>query len=239
MSGLTLAVAGDSPADAGLEPVGGVDSEVRRASESAGAGAASETPGAPTLRVILANAPTVLGEAETWLCGAVLFAGTGVNVTVIGLWGIPYLVQTYGLSVTRASTFTLLGSAGLLLGPPAVGAVSDRLGSRTRLVVAGMWLYTLALAVLAPTGDPPLAVVAVVLIAPSALAGAFALNRAAIMPTLMGYVLDAYWTDETIGGARIYTEFGYRVAFGLAAPTGFGAFLAAVWLQLRTDGAIV
>jgi hypothetical protein len=59
------------------------------------------------------------------------------------------------------------------------------------------------------------------------------------MPTLMGYVLDAYWTGETIGGARIYTEFGYRVAFGLAAPTGFGAFLAAVWLHLRTDGAIV
>ena len=247
LAGAAYLVARDSPADAGFDPIGGV-----------------ETPGAPTLGAVLSNARTVLGEVETWLCGAILFAGTGVNITVIGLWGIPYLVQTYGLSVTAASTFTLLGSAGLLLGPPSIGAVSDRLGSRTRLIVLGMGSYAAALAVLAATGDPPLPVVAVVLFATGALAGAYALTYAvvkerhaaaasgvstgtvntmaftgaAIMPTLMGYVLDAYWTGETIGGARVYTEFGYRVAFGLGAATGFLAFSAAVWLHLRTDDAL-
>lgn len=248
--GLALAVsayvvARDSPAAAGFETIGGV-----------------ETPSVPSLSAVLSNARTVLGELETWLCGVILFSGTGVNITVIGLWGIPYLVQTYGLSVTTASTFTLLGSGGLLLGPPTIGAVSDRLGSRTRLIVAGMGLYTASLAALAATGDPPLFVVAGVFFAIGALAGAYALTYAvvkerhatdasgvstgtvntmaftgaAIMPTLMGYALDAYWTGETIGGARVYSEFGYRVAFGLAAASGFGAFLAAIWLHLRADG---
>ena len=247
-------VARDSPVDAGLEPMSGVD-----------------TPGASSLRDVLANARTVLGEVETWLCGAVLFAGTGINITVVGLWGIPYLVQTYGFSVTTASTYTLLGSAGLLVGPPVVGTVSDRLsrrrgtetgtGGRTRLIVVGMALYAAAFALLAVTGAPPTAVVAVVFFASGGLAGAYALtyavvkerhdasasgvstgtinmmafSGAAVLPTAMGYALDAYWTGETIGGARVYTEFGYQVAFGLTALVAFGAFLSAVWLHYRAS----
>ncbi|WP_336136509.1 MFS transporter [Natronomonas amylolytica] len=246
-------IARDTPTAAGFAPMAG-----------------AEAPGAPSLRAIGSNARKVLAERETWLCGAVLFAGTGVNITVVGLWGIPYLVQTYGLSVTAASTYTLLGSAGLLVGPPAVGALSDRLSEsddgtastagRTRLIVVGMAIYTGAFALLAITGAPPRAVVAAVLFATGALAGAYALTYAvikerheaaasgvstgtintmaftgaAVMPTLMGYVLDAYWTGDTIGGARVYTEFGYQVAFGLATAVAAMALLAAILLHRRT-----
>jgi sugar phosphate permease len=256
--GLGLAVtayliARDTPTAAGFEPMAG-----------------AEAPGAPSLRAIGSNARTVLAERETWLCGAVLFAGTGVNITVVGLWGIPYLVQTYGLSVTAASTYTLLGSAGLLVGPPTVGAISDRLAEsddggastagRTRLIVVGMAIYTGAFALLSITGAPPLAVVAAVLFASGALAGAYALTYAvvkerheaaasgvstgtintmaftgaAVMPTLMGYVLDAYWTGDTIGGARVYTEFGYQVAFGLATAVASLALVSSLLLHRRT-----
>jgi sugar phosphate permease len=246
-------VARDTPSAAGFEPMAG-----------------PEPPGALSLRAIFSNARTVLAERETWLCGAILFAGTGVNITVVGLWGIPYLVQTYGLSVTAASTYTLLGSAGLLVGPPTVGAVSDRLAGsadgtastagRTRLIVIGMAIYTAAFATLAITGAPPRIVVAAVFFASGALAGAYALTYAvvkerheaaasgvstgtvntlaftgaAILPTLMGYALDAYWTGETIGGARVYSQFGYQVAFGLAAAVATLALLSSILLHRRT-----
>jgi sugar phosphate permease len=257
-------VARDSPADAGFDPIGGVESEAHRASDSASGEAASETPDAPSLRAVLTNARRVLSEPETWLCGAILFSGTGINITVIGLWGIPYLVQTYGLSTTVASTFTLLGSVGLVLGPPTIGFVSDRLGSRTRLIVVGMALYTISFVALAVTGRPPLAVVAVIFFTAGALAGAYALTYtvvkerhaatasgvstgtvntmaftgAAVMPTLMGLALDTYWTGDTIGGARVYTEFGYQVAFGLAAAVSALALVAAIWLHIRADGTV-
>ena len=251
---LVFLVVRDSPAAAGLDPIGGVD-----------------TSGTVSLRTVLSNARNVLGEPETWLCGAILFAGTGINITVVGLWGIPYLVQTQGLSVTAASTYTLLGSAGLLVGPPVIGTVSDRLssggpgesvaaGSRTRLIVVGMTIYTAAFASLAVLAVPPTALVAVVFFASGALAGAYVLtyavvkerhdaaasgvstgtinmmafSGAAVLPTLMGVALDAYWTGETIGGARVYTEFGYRVAFAIVAAVAFGAVLAAAVLHLRT-----
>jgi MFS family permease len=249
---IAYVVSRDTPVEAGFEPVSSVDS-----------------PGVSSFRVIVSNARTVLREAETWLCGVVLFGGTGINITVFGLWGIPYLVQTYGFSVTTASTYTLLGSAGLVMGPPAVGYLSDRFASgpdgevapsgRTRLIVGGMSLYTAGLAVLAVTGAPPPAVVAVVFFGTGALAGAFVLSYAivkerhdaaasgvstgavnmmafggaAVLPTAMGYALDTYWTGETIGGTRVYTEFGYQVAFGLAAAVAFASLIAAVWLHVR------
>lgn len=245
-------VSRDTPVEAGFEPVAGVDS-----------------PGVTSFRAIISNAKTVLREAETWLCGVVLFGGTGINITVFGLWGIPYLVQTYGFSVTTASTYTLLGSAGLVMGPPVVGYLSDRFASgpdgevapsgRTRLIVVGMLLYTIGLAVLSIIGAPPAAVVALIFFGTGALAGAFVLSYAivkerhdaaaagvstgavnmmafggaAVLPTIMGYALDTYWTGETIGGTRVYTEFGYQVAFGLATAVAFCSFIAAVWLHVR------
>jgi len=243
LAALAWVLARDSPSEAGLPEIDGVP--------------LART---PSLRQVTKNAGSVLRERETWLVGTILFCGTGVNVTVFGLWGVPYLVQTYGLSVTRASTFTLLGSGGLFVGPPLVGWVSDRLGRRTGLLVVGQAVYALAFLVLAVTGDPPLAVVALVFFGAGFLAGAYALgyavvkerhasgasgvatgtvntlafSGAALLPTLMGLVLDTYWTGETIGGARVYSVLGYRVAFGLAALAGVIAMVAAGWLHTRT-----
>lgn len=233
----------DSPSEAGLSPVGGVP-----------------TPSQPSLREVARNARRVFREPETWLAGVVLFAGTGVNITVFGLWGVPYVVQTYELPVTEASLFTLAGSAGLLVGPPVIGAVSDRLGSRTPLVVGGMALYTGAFALLAVVGEPPLFVVGVVFFLAGALAGAYALTYsvvkerhdsgasgvatgtvntvgfagAAVLPPAMGLLLDRYATGRTIGGATVYSVTGYRIAFGLAAAVAFLALACAVVLHYRT-----
>lgn len=237
---LAYVLARDSPADAGLPEIDGVP--IART---------------PSLRAVASNTRTVLRERATWLVGIVLFAGTGVNITVFGLWGVPYVVQTYGTSVPTASNFTLLGSLGLVVGPPVMGWLSDRLDRRTGLVVVGMALYALTFAVLAVTGDPPIAVVGIVFFLSGFLAGAYALGYtvvkerhesgasgvstgtvntigfagAAVLPTLMGFVLDAYRTGRTLNGAQVYSVLGYRVAFGLAAATGALAVVAALLLH--------
>jgi MFS family permease len=114
--------------------------------------------------------------------------------------------------------------------------------------------------VLAVTGNPPLWVVGVALVAVRFLRGAdavgytvvksrhgsgasgvatgtvnaFAFTGAAIFPTVMGTILDAYWTGETVAGARVYTLTGYRVLFGVATVCSVVALLLVVWLHLRT-----
>jgi sugar phosphate permease len=241
LAAVAVVLARDSPADAGLREIEGVP--------------LART---PSLRAVAANTTVVLRERATWLVGIVLFAGTGVNITVFGLWGVPYVVQTYGVSVPTASNFTLLGSLGLVVGPPVMGWLSDRLDSRTGLIVVGMALYAGVFAVLAATGRPPLPVVGAAFFLAGFLAGAYALGYtvvkerhdsgasgvstgtvntigfagAALLPTLMGVVLDAYRTGRTLNGAQVYSVVGYRLAFALAALTGGVAVLAALWLHL-------
>ncbi|QGX93522.1 MFS transporter [Haloplanus rallus] len=268
---LTLAIAGfvrDTPEQAGVAAEGegaatAADGEgAATAAEGEGAATAADgegasDTGAATLADVVANVRTVVGERETWLMGAILFCVLGVNFTVLGLWGVPFLVDTYGVSLARASTVVLVGNVGFVVGSPLLGALSDRLGRRTELVVATALLFTLAYAVLAVV--PPFPVVApvffVALVANGGVALVFTIGKerhppsvagtvtgvvngfgyfgAALLPALLGGVLDAYWTGETLNGARVYTVFGYRIAFGIAAAAGLVATLAALWLHRR------
>ena len=231
-------LADDKPEDAGLEPVGDADAETL------------------TLADVVENLRLVLGERETWVTSIMLFCSTGILITLLGLWGVPYVVQTYGVSVTTASWYTLLGSFGLLIGPPAFGWLSDRLERRALLIVIGGVGYVVGFGVLAAVGQPPRIVVAVVYFASGFLLGAFTLSYAlikerhptsasgvststvngaaflcaALFPTILGYVLDVYWTGELVAGARIYTELGYQVSFGIATTASLLALCCSVWL---------
>ncbi|MFA9427248.1 MFS transporter [Natronorubrum sp. A-ect3] len=204
----------------------------------------------------------VLVHPRTWLVGIILFCTTGTVTTLLGLWGVPFVVQMYDVSVTTASQYTLLGSVGLLVGPPAIGWLSDRLGRRTELLVAGAGAYVLAFLVLASPGRQPLAVVAVAYFSIGLLTGAFTLGYpvvkeqfsvqtsglstatvncagftgAATFPTLMGAALDVYWTGETVGGSRVYTDVGYQIAFAIAAVAALIALLCSVILHRSNDG---
>jgi hypothetical protein len=50
----------------------------------------------------------------------------------------------------------------------------------------------------------------------------------------MGYVLDVYWTGDVVAGARIYTESGYQVSFGIATAASLLALVCSLWLY-RND----
>lgn len=234
----------DSPADAGVAPIENVPETTSL-----------------TLATVWENLREVARDRTTWLAGLTIFCSNGVNLSVLGLWGVPYLVQTHGLSVTAASTYTLLGSVGLLLGTPAVGYLSDRLERRTVVVVVGSLVYVLALGSLAVLQQPPLALVAGALFLAGFLTGAFVLGYTvvkerfsaekngvaigavnaiafvgpALVPTAMGVALDAYWTGETIAGARVYTQLGYQVAFGLTVVVAVIGVGCAVWLHYEVN----
>jgi sugar phosphate permease len=210
-----------------------------------------------TFAEVAANTRHVLGEVETWLLGAVLFLVLGANFTVLGLWGVPFVVDVYGVPVAAASAYVLVGNVGFVLGSPAFGALSDRLERRTSLMVASALVFTLAYVALVFV--PPLPVVGlalfVALFANGGVALAFTVAKerhrpdvgatvtgvinslgyfgAAMLPSVMGYVLDAYWTGDVINGARVYTETGYRVAFAIAAGAGVLAVVCSLALHYR------
>jgi len=213
------------------------------------------------LAAVWRNVKRVLRDRETWLLGGMLFFILGTNFTVLGLWGVPFVVDVYGTSVATASTYVLVGNVGFVLGPPVLGTLSDRLGRRTEVILASTLLFTLAYGVVFALVTPPLPLFGAVLFVAmftnggTVLAFTVAKERhaasasgtvtgtvnslgyfgAAVFPALMGVVLDAYWTGRTVDGARVYTVAGYRVAFGLATATGLVAVGCAAYLHVRTS----
>jgi len=55
---------------------------------------------------------------------------------------------------------------------------------------------------------------------------------AAVVPAVMGMVLDVFWTGKIVDGTPVYTRGGgYRVAFGIATVAGFAALACALWIH--------
>ena len=239
---VVFALVRDTPGDAGLPAVEGAPAV-----------------GEQGLREVLEGMRVVLRDRTTWLLGLMLFFGLGINFTVMGLWGVPYVVRVYDVSVETASLYTLVGNSGLIFGPPALGWLSDRLENRSGIILGSAVVYALAYAGIAILGRPPLWYVGLAFFLAMFLLGglllAFTVMKerhaseysgiatgtvngigylgAAVLPGVMGYVLDVYWTGETVAGSRIYSVFGYRVAFGIATVGGVVALGCAVLLHRR------
>jgi sugar phosphate permease len=232
----------DTPRDAGIRPIDAVPNRP-----------------AVTASDLRRDVVAALREVETWLLGAVLFFLMGIGVTVFGLWAIPYLVQTYGISVTRASVYLLVGNVGGAIGPTAFGRISDELGERTGLVVVSSLAFGLTWGVFVVFGTIPLLLVGVVFFLSRMLRGGMPLayavikerhpegasgtvigivntmgwTGAAVFPVVFGAALDTFWTGQTVNGTRVYTALGYRVAFVLSLAGGIVAAVCAVVLHYR------
>jgi Sugar phosphate permease len=200
---------------------------------------------------------SVLGGSDVWALGILNFLILGVNFTIIGLWGVPYLVHLYDLSVARASLYVLVGNVGLLIGSPLFGWIADRTAAHTALVLISTLVFCVVFGTLSALGTPPLAFVGILFFTAMFVNGgvslAFTVGRqrhpdevsgtvsgtinsvgyfgAAVVPAVMGMVLDVFWTGKIVDGTPVYSFTGYRVAFGIATVAGFAALACALWIH--------
>lgn len=248
IGGVTLALAGaaaslirDRPEALGLPPVG----------------PARAGPAAPGLREVLRGAPAIVRNRRTW--PPILAAG-GIyttQITFLGLWGVPYLTQVYGLDRVSAATLVAMLAVGTAAGSPLVGWLSDRrLGRRRLPMLACAALYA---ACWVPLALPAGARVPAGLLAPFFLLMGLASSGLvlvwscvrevndpalvgvavgfcnlpifvgfALLQWLTGVILDANWTGLMAGGARLYPPAAYQAAFAVCLVIAAGAVLAAV-----------
>jgi MFS family permease len=164
----------------------------------------------------------------------------GALLTFAGLWGVPWLAAAYGLSTAEAAGVASLLLVAWALGGPAFGALSDRLGRRKPLYVAGVATVALAWAMVFYGSPSRGLLVPLLLVAgfgSGCMAPGFAFAKESVPPPLagtvsglvntgvmvapmvlqpsVGWVLDRLWSGTMQGGVRVYELSSYRAGFGL------------------------
>lgn len=200
------------------------------------------------LRMVLAN-------RHTWPPFFVFFGLYSTLITFVGLWGVPYLRDVYGMPTARAANVMALLSAGVLVGGPAAGLLSDRILARRRapyLAFSTAYAALWGVFALVPGTQPPEAWLPALAFALGFSSAGFALTwvcatevnppryaglataavntggflGAAVLQVVLGGVLDARWAGSVQVGARVYPPEAYGAAFRVC----FGLAAAAALL---------
>ncbi len=205
-----------------------------------------------SVRDMVRGYATILGLPG--LPHVMLMAGVGYPtlITLVGVWGGPYLYDVHGLDAVARGNVLLALVAGSVAGLLAYGPLDRLLDTRKYLVVGGAMLAAAILALLALIPRPPMAVVTL-LFGLYGVVGSYYITNIALgrayypdhlvgrgvtavnLCTFLGVVMVQFAAAALMGlfgsdgpGARV-PEMAYRVLFGALALYA----LAAVALYLR------
>jgi MFS family permease len=209
---------------------------------------------APGLRAALSGIPAAAGNRLIWapiLTSTCLYAGFGA---FIGLWGIPYFTQVYGLRRLEAAHLMAAATLGLLVAAPLMGWLSDRWGRRRPLILGTVALAVAAWIPLVCVGAPlPHWTLAPLCVALGVSSGGVVLVFAclremsdprqvgvtlgvhnlpiflgfALMQWLIGVTLDGWWEGAGRDGVREYPLDAYRAGFALCLLAALAALVTA------------
>jgi sugar phosphate permease len=196
------------------------------------------------IKDVIQGLGAVMKNPGSWPPFAVFFGIYGSLMAFQGVWGLPFLVQQYGMERFEASSNLLIIAVGLVIGCPTVGYISDRIGKRKLPLLTFTVMYALCwVAMLAwPGGKPAPFVLPFLLFAMGFFASGFILLwgcakevnavefsgcaiglanmggffGAAIVQPLFGWALDKKWLGLVEEGVRIYPLEAWRFAFFLA-----------------------
>ena len=226
-----------------------------RSAAQGGADGAAHAPLAPEpMRNSLARA---LHRPQNFLIAAFAFLMSVPILAFGGLWGVPYTVARFGVDTTAAGFAMAAMLLGVACGGPLWGLLSDRLGRRKPILLAGGLLGLAAIGcAIYLSGLPFVAFQVCVFLSGfggSAMVTAFALGReqndvrsagtalglinmctvlsGAVSQPLIGLMLDLSWAGETVNGARVYDLSAYENAF-LLLPGAYAAGLL-IWFALK------
>ena len=190
-----------------------------------------------------------VSHREVWKISFVALTLSGPMLTLGGLWGTPYLIVAYDLSRPHAAFLMSLLLFGWAVGAPAAGWLSDRLGRRKPILIAGSVIVCLMLFSLIFVPHLPLSVAVTIIIiigfSGGSMATCFALVRdvlperitgaatgivnsltvasGAVLQPVVGLLLDL----QTAGNTAFYTDAAFRLAFCAILVTAFAGMLVA------------
>jgi MFS family permease len=181
----------------------------------------------------------VFRYANTWLLFFIPASLVGSVLTFCGLWGVPYLTTHYGLSTTEAAALTSLLMIAWAAASPVLGWLSDRMGRRKPLMMAGHALAGVGWALILLVPGIPVRFLTLLMAATGICSASFIIcwslakesvpaDRAGtvsgvinmgvmlgvtVLQPAVGWMLDRRWEGAVREGVRMYSLAAYQAGF--------------------------
>ena len=181
----------------------------------------------------------VVGNPANLLIGLTGASMSAPLLAFAGLWAVAWLMQIGDMSRPGAAATASLLLVGWAAGSPLAGWLSDRIGRRQEILVAGALLGLCCLSILVYLQPLPIllsqALFLITGLGLGTMVAGFALVReynapevagaafgfvngsvvaaGAVFQPLVGWLLDLQWRGEMAGGARVYDASAYQSAF--------------------------
>ena len=201
-----------------------------------------QSQGKPSLSKLGAGFKRIFEFRNTWLIFFTQGGLAGPIMTFTGLWGPPFLKARFGIPSTTAAAVCSVMIVCWAGASPIFGALSDKIGRRKPLYVAGSLVAAAGWATMFYMTSLPLAafvcVAALTSIASGAVILGFAYGKESVPvqylgtvsgainignmigPTLLqpgiGRILEQNWTGVMVNGARVYGVEAFQTAFLLS-----------------------
>jgi len=206
---------------------------------------------------ILGGLAQVTRNSQTWWIGLFGAMMTAPMLSFGGLWGVPFMMRSYGLERPQAAFSISLLMLGWALGGPFVGWLTDRIGRRRlpMIVCALSALMTMSCLIYFP-GLPALGAYILLFLngfasgsmvisfatvrehnrtnvagVALAFANMMVMSTGAFFQPFIGALLDLSWNGTIIEGARYYELSDFKTAFIVLPACGVMALIAAIFTR--------
>jgi len=195
-----------------------------------------------SLSIINRNIYKIIRNRHLWFALASAFCIYGPFMALVGVWGVPYLMQVYGMGRSEAATFMVISSVGVMFGSFAIGFFSDRLRSRKKPYLAFAMGNAMVWAALVfwNGGAPPdnslfiiffllgifgnSGIMSTIMVkeynSPAVAGLASGIGNiggfvgSSFMQPFLGYLLDRKWDGVIVEGVKFYPLQAFQYAFG-------------------------
>lgn len=216
-----------------------------------------------TFPQLLSALKKVLHNFQTW---PLLFSAFGLYGTLFaftGAWSVTYLMQAYGFDRSQAASYMLVLTAGIIIGMPLTGYISDKLRRRRLPLLVIFFVYTAIWTLFFAWngGKPPVEALNPLFLMMGLAGGSstiiLSLSKevndpkfagvslsvvnmgpfagTAILQPLMGYMLDLRWDGIFVEGMKLYPLASYRLLFAVGIITLLLSFFFALFSIKETN----
>jgi predicted MFS family arabinose efflux permease len=206
---------------------------------------------------LLHGLKVTLKNPQSWYAAVYGGTMTAPVLAFAGLWGVPYMMQAYGLERTEAAASTSLMLIGWGIGAPLTGWVSDHIGLRRLPMLISSIIVLIIFIILIYVPNLPLEGAQALLFLHGLFNGGmvicFVVSRennkpghggvtlgfvnmmvmasGAFFQPFIGWLLDMNWDGTLIAGSRIYSVEAYNVALFSLVTGGVIAVVMALMVR--------